>query len=361
MNKIVEYGSLVEWYSQTASFADRLREKLDWKLGVLVACVGAACVARRYNRGAQFTCSSDKRMTDKTVLVTGSTSGEGLIVAVEFAKMNARVIITGDDQRELDTIVDSIRLNHTELGTLVTYGTLDLLDQVSVLRFASVVSRTEPLLHVLVNQAAVYNEEPVPSLEGYERQMCVNHLGHVLLTDLLMPNLRVTSGARVVFRTTGALEQAEFDLQNMSCEHFYDARLSYCNSQLANAVYARILASKEVRVRVHVAQTESSRMERFRRLKWPCYYMRVFAAPLHWAVSNGARDRVQTILYAGVHEDLATGGYYRECAPVEWGPKLDELCESLGESLYVTSRKMVNRNNTIFGIFSNFDMGYTNK
>ena len=55
-------------------------------------------------------------------------------------------------------------------------------------------------IHTLINNAGVMGPpERVPSeLQGLERQLAVNHMGHFLLTGLLLPNLRASTPARVI-------------------------------------------------------------------------------------------------------------------------------------------------------------------
>lgn len=316
-----------------------------------------ALAFRRYNRGTRFHPDRDVLMSGKTVLVTGSSRGEGLVLAAEFAKMNARVILTGQTQQEVDEVEELIREQYTDRGTLITYGILDMMIQNTVVEFANKVCRGENQIHVLVNNASVYDDEAQPSLEGYERQMVVNHLNHVLLTELLMSKLMTTASSRVVFRTTGYHEEADLDLNNMSCENFYDPRLCYCNSQLANVLYARELAKRQRDIQVYVFQAESLNMEIIRRFSWPFPWMQMVAYPFYWPFSNTTYDRIQNCLYTSVNEELTSGQFYKDCGHVEWSEKLNELQGTQGKELYTTSNQMVERKNNLFGLF-NFEIGY---
>jgi len=75
---------------------------------------------------------------------------------------------------------------------------LDLSDLSSVRSFAEEFKAKHEKLDVLVNNAGVYEVSFKPTKDGFETNFGINHLGHFLLTNLLLPTLLATPQARVI-------------------------------------------------------------------------------------------------------------------------------------------------------------------
>ncbi len=102
-------------------------------------------------------------------------------------------------------------------------------------------------LHVLVNNAggSIPGEKAKFTEDGFEMTFGTNHLGHFLFTHLLLDNLLQSSPARVITVSSqlhipgyGNGPPPEFDYENLKGEKYYDARIFYKNSKLANVWFA---------------------------------------------------------------------------------------------------------------------------
>jgi NAD(P)-dependent dehydrogenase (short-subunit alcohol dehydrogenase family) len=127
-------------------------------------------------------------------LVTGVTSGIGLVTARELARAGAEVVLAARNpdklaatERELSRAVPE-----AHFGQLV----VDLADQSSVRRAAE--QAPDGPLHVLVNNAGVMGTPHRRTPDGFELQMATNHLGPFALTGLLLDRLVGSGGGRVV-------------------------------------------------------------------------------------------------------------------------------------------------------------------
>lgn len=76
--------------------------------------------------------------------------------------------------------------------------TLDLSDMASIRSFAATVAKEHPTVDILINNAGISLNDSVRSFtkDGFEMHMGTNHLGHFLLTNLLVEQLKKSSIAR---------------------------------------------------------------------------------------------------------------------------------------------------------------------
>jgi NAD(P)-dependent dehydrogenase (short-subunit alcohol dehydrogenase family) len=109
---------------------------------------------------------------------------------------------------------------------------LDLANLDSVRRFAD--ATTEPI-DVLVNNAGVSNASLVRTDDGFESQFGTNHLGHFLLTNLLLP--QITS--KVVTVSSQAERMGRLDLNDLNWRtRTYAGGRAYADSKLANLLFS---------------------------------------------------------------------------------------------------------------------------
>jgi NAD(P)-dependent dehydrogenase (short-subunit alcohol dehydrogenase family) len=197
-----------------------------WTLAVAVAVAAAAAAAYR---GDAFWCSARglpigtfwrrpgfsyaqmPRLGGKVVLVTGANAGLGLEVAKQCAQAGATVLLGCRDDAKCAAAAAAIGQSTGVSADRLRPFRLDLNDLAQVDLAADTLLRSEPALHVLINNAGVATQFPQPALspQGIEVTFQVNYLGHFLLTTKLLPLLHataLTSGAssRIVHLTSGA-------------------------------------------------------------------------------------------------------------------------------------------------------------
>jgi NAD(P)-dependent dehydrogenase (short-subunit alcohol dehydrogenase family) len=119
---------------------------------------------------------------------------------------------------------------------------LDLASLDDVRRFAADYLASGLPLHALINNAGAIGlgKDIQFTSDGFELEFGINHLGHFLLTDLLLPVLKASAPSRVI--TVSSIRHipgkggqgAKFDFDNLKGEKWYDPRLFYNNTKLAN-------------------------------------------------------------------------------------------------------------------------------
>lgn len=99
-------------------------------------------------------------------------------------------------------------------------------------------------LHILVNNAGVMRCPKSYTKEGIEMQLGVNHIGHFLLTNLLLDVLKASAPSRIVNLTSAAHRRSQINMQDLNWENDYDAGRAYAQSKLAIILFTRELASR---------------------------------------------------------------------------------------------------------------------
>ncbi|HRA54543.1 MAG TPA: SDR family NAD(P)-dependent oxidoreductase [Thermoflexales bacterium] len=177
-------------------------------------------------------------------LITGGNRGIGYATALSLAKRNTPIIFTSRDASRGQASADTIRA--LVPGARVEVLSLDLASMASIRAFAAAFLIRDTPLRALINNAGAMGlgKQIEFTRDGFEMEFGTNHLGHFLLTHLLMPALEATPGSRVISVASirhipgkGGIG-ARFDFDNLKGEKSYEPRMSYNNTKLANVWFA---------------------------------------------------------------------------------------------------------------------------
>ncbi|MGK4597827.1 oxidoreductase [Amycolatopsis sp. w19] len=187
---------------------------------------------------ARWTEADIPDQTGRTVFVTGANSGLGLRMSEVLAGKGARVLLGCRSPERGAKALEQVRAAAT--GKAPGLVRLDLADLDSVREAAKKVDElTDGKLDVLVNNAGVMATPRGHTKDGFETQFGTNHLGHAVLTWLLMPSLRRGWGSRVVTLSSVAATGARIDVADPNFERrMYNPGSAYGQSKLANQVFA---------------------------------------------------------------------------------------------------------------------------
>src|SRR5215210_7803412 len=154
-----------------------------------------------------------KDMSGKVVLITGGNAGIGKEAAVGLASMDARVVITSRNQERGRAARDEIveRSGNADVDVMP----LDLAS------FRSIRAAANERLDVLVNNAGLILRRRTETEDGFEATFGINHVGHFLLTDLLLDRLKASAPSRVVVVASMAHKGARrgLDFDDLEAEH----------------------------------------------------------------------------------------------------------------------------------------------
>jgi protochlorophyllide reductase len=178
----------------------------------------------------------------KVELVTGANSGLGLVIATELARAGATVLL---GCRNPAKAADAAR-QITAAGVCqpVEILPMDLADLSSVATAAKTFVESRRPLHMLINNAGLMAVDQSKTVDGFEMQFGVNHLGHFALTADLLPTLLATPGARVVSMSSMGHRMGSMHFDDIMFDRKYDRWKPYFQSKLANLLFTAELHAR---------------------------------------------------------------------------------------------------------------------
>lgn len=177
----------------------------------------------------------------RVAMITGGNSGIGFATASKLAAQGFHVILASRNQQTSARAMARIHAGNPNAS--VESLPLDLASFAAVRQCAAAFQAQGYPLHVLINNAggSIAGKQASFTTDGFELTLGTNHLGHFLLTNLLLDNLKRSAPARVITVSSqlhipgyGGGPPPDFDYDNLKGEKYYDARVFYRNSKLAN-------------------------------------------------------------------------------------------------------------------------------
>ncbi|MDF2646685.1 MAG: Retinol dehydrogenase 13 [Paenibacillus sp.] len=181
-------------------------------------------------------------MQNQTVIVTGANSGMGLATTVALASQGANVImLCRSRQRGEQALIEARKQSGSERIELML---CDLGSLASIRSFAAEFHAKHSVLDVLMNNAGVITVKRQTTADGFEAMMGINHLGHFLLTNLLLDAIVRSPQGRIVNVSSGAHKIGRIDLTDPHLTRGYRVWSGYAQSKLANILFTRELAKR---------------------------------------------------------------------------------------------------------------------
>lgn len=194
----------------------------------------------RNNFGAKTTADEVVEgidLSNKTVVITGTSAGLGIETARVMAKAGATVLMAARDAQKNAQAIAAIRaaVPTAKLQPIA----LDLSNLASVRKAAAEILAICPRIDILINNAGVMACPLARTADGFEMQFGTNHIGHFLLTCLLMPALKAAPAARIVNLSSGGHRISPVDFDDPNFEHRpYNNWLAYGQAKTANTLFS---------------------------------------------------------------------------------------------------------------------------
>ncbi|XP_065311201.1 retinol dehydrogenase 12-like isoform X4 [Dermacentor albipictus] len=343
-------------------------------LGIVTGALLISLLVKLYTVLTIGKCSSDVDMAGKTIIITGANTGIGKETARELARRNARVILACRNPVKAKEAADDI---HASTGRSVVLMQLDLCSLNSVRQFARHVLATEPRLDVLILNAGMMSPPNREETEdGFEATFQANHLGHFLLTHLLLDLLRKSKPSRVVVVGSCGQVAGRLNTEDLSFGRYWFPLLNYCTTKQCNMLFTVELSRK-----LTGSGTPSlDRVDRYVQLMIICFHnfacipgvsvksvtvncchpgfvrseIAVRSSDIQTWLFNlllnfygkSVKEGAETTVYLAVSEEVenVSGKYFKDCAPtfaVPWATNAAAAKKLYEESIRMTQIKEV--------------------
>ncbi|KAB5522937.1 short-chain dehydrogenase/reductase [Coniochaeta sp. 2T2.1] len=298
--------------------------------------------------GVSFTASKDlPSLAGKTILVTGGNAGLGKQSVHDLAKYGkpAKIFLAARSLQKAQSAIDEIKQDVPDANIVSLQ--LDLTSFDSINAAARTFLSQSDSLDILMLNAGIMATPPGQTKEGYEIQFGTNHMGHFLLTKLLLPVLRATvarpddkpADVRIVVLSSAGIGLAPasgFDDSWVRTDGSAVSTLTrYGQSKLANALMARELARRYpeiTSIAVHPGTVNTGLADAFQDSGVLQNILLMVVRPFLATPEMGARNQ----LWAAVSGDVKNGEYYMPVGAVGWGrgtanARDDELARKVWE------------------------------
>ncbi|KAL9886004.1 retinol dehydrogenase 12 [Glossina fuscipes fuscipes] len=248
------------------------------------------------------------RIDGKVVIVTGCNTGIGKETALELARRGARLYMACRDAARCEAA--RLEIIERTQNPNVFNRTLDLASLSSVRQFAERFLAEEDRLDILINNAGVMATPRKLTVDGFEQQLGINHLGHFLLTNLLLDRLKKSAPSRIVVVSSAAYMFGRINKNDLNSEKKYWPFFgAYAQSKLANILFTRKLAEllKDTSVTANCLHPGIVRTELMRYNNCLSFLKTIFHL-----ITRSPKAGAQTTLYLALDPkfDTLSGGYY---------------------------------------------------
>ena len=181
-------------------------------------------------------------MKDKVVMITGANSGIGKAASLALAKMDATVVMVARSKERGEAakaeIIKESQNNSVDLLLA------DLSSIESVQQLATEFQKKYSKLHVLVNNAGLFNRKRHVTTDGYENTFATNYLAPFLLTNLQLALLKDSAPSRIINVSSVGHYNGHINFDDLNLEKEYSGWKAYGQSKLALVLFTHELAKK---------------------------------------------------------------------------------------------------------------------
>jgi NAD(P)-dependent dehydrogenase (short-subunit alcohol dehydrogenase family) len=181
-------------------------------------------------------------MKDRIVMVTGANSGIGKAASLALAKMDATVVMVARSKERGEAAKAEIIKESQNNSVDLLLADLSSLE--SVQQLATEFQKKYSKLHVLINNAGLFNRKRHVTTDGYENTFATNYLAPFLLTNLQLGLLRASAPSRIINVSSVGHYNGHINFEDLNLEKEYGGWKAYGQSKLALVLFTHELAKK---------------------------------------------------------------------------------------------------------------------
>lgn len=181
-------------------------------------------------------------MNNKIAIITGGTSGIGKATAEKLVTFGTTVVFLARDVQKAELVKKDILKTFPNGRIDIFEG--DLKDLKSIKTAGEALKAKYPIIDILINNAGGVFSEFERTVDGFEVGFQVNHLGHFLLTQILLENLLKSPDSRIINLSSEAHRIGKFSVSNLNAEKKFSTWKQYGATKLMNILFTKALANK---------------------------------------------------------------------------------------------------------------------
>ncbi|MCG3221343.1 MAG: SDR family oxidoreductase [Candidatus Heimdallarchaeota archaeon] len=282
---------------------------------------------------------NDSWIKGKTCLITGANTGIGKETARQIADLGAKVVMVCRNQEKgkkaRQEIIQTTKNENVELLLC------DLASLSDVKRFSEEFLTNHSTLHVLINNAGVFNMKRTITNDGYEGTFAVNYLAHFYLTRLLLPLLKKNSSSRIINLSSDIHKYYKIKLKDPMLEKKYNGQQAYSNSKTAMILFTYKLVRELEESEVTVNAVNPGHVEtQMTTVGLPKWFTKIRDLILkHQTPEEGAR----TSVYVASSDDLrdVSGKYFYNCEERKSGKITNDIAKQ--DFLWELSEQLIEK------------------
>jgi NAD(P)-dependent dehydrogenase (short-subunit alcohol dehydrogenase family) len=226
----------------------------------------------RNSQGDRWTEADVPVQRGRTAVITGANTGLGFETARVLAARGAQVVLACRNAGQAKEAVARILSSRPDSAPPadVQVVRLDLASLASVREAADEIGSAYGPVDLLINNAGVMGTPCRRTVDGFELQLGVNHLGHFALTGLLLGRMLGRAGSRVVTVSSNGHKSGRIDFDDLQSQRRYRRWAAYYQSKLANLMFTyelqRRLAGAQAQTQALAAHPGKARTELIRYL-----------------------------------------------------------------------------------------------
>ena len=247
-------------------------------------------------------------LNGKTYVITGANSGIGFTAARLLGERGGNIIMACRSRAKGEAALG--KLKATCVGD-VALVQMDLSDLSSVRKAAEEIKTRCDKIDGLINNAGIMMTPQEKTVDGFDLQMGANHLGHFLLTGLLLENVEAANG-RIVVLSSIAHKGGALDLEDFMSDRNYSPVRAYTQSKLANLMFAfeldrrlQAAGSPAICIACHPGYTDTNLQS-----TGPTGFLKVFWSTMNKLAAQDLESGATPTVLAAAGKEAKRGAYY---------------------------------------------------
>ncbi|MFX0033011.1 MAG: SDR family oxidoreductase [Promethearchaeota archaeon] len=275
---------------------------------------------------------------NKICVITGATSGIGKETALQLARMGYYIVMICRNQEKTEFVQTEIKEKTKNQNIDLLIG--DLASLKSVENVAKEYIQKYECLHVLINNAGVFNRTRKETEDGYECTFAIDYLAHFLLTNLLLNIIKSSAPSRIINVSSNIHLYFKINFDDLMSEKKYSSQKAYANAKFALVLFTYELARRlnGTGVTVNALHPGHARTK----MTIPTKKISKIFLSLMSPMIKSPEEAAKTSVYLASSPEVegVTGKYFKNCKPVKSHKLTYE--ESLQYKLWEISQKLVN-------------------